>query len=92
MGKVRGVYKILVGKPEGNSTLGRPCRKWEYNIKADLREVGCGICAGWSWLRIETGTCECGDELSGSIKAGNFLIGCKTASFSRRTVLHGESK
>ena len=38
------------------------------------------------------GTCEYGDELSGSINAGNFLTSCKSVSFSRRTLLHGVSK
>jgi len=35
------VYRVLVGKPEGKSTLGRPRFRWEYNIKIDLQEVGC---------------------------------------------------
>jgi hypothetical protein len=42
MGKNRGVYKILVGKPEGKRPLGRPRRRWEDSIKIDLQEVGCG--------------------------------------------------
>jgi len=42
MGKGRGVYRVLVGKPEGNRPLGRPRRRWEDNIKMDLQEVGCG--------------------------------------------------
>jgi len=42
MGKRRGVYRVLVGKPEGKRSLGRPRRKWEYNIKMDLQDVGCG--------------------------------------------------
>jgi len=42
MGEVRGVYKVLVGKPEGRRPLGRPTRRWEDNIRMDLREVGCG--------------------------------------------------
>jgi hypothetical protein len=37
------VYRILVGKPEGNRPLGRPRRSWEDNIKIDLQEVGCGV-------------------------------------------------
>ena len=36
----RGVHKVLVGKPEGKRPLGRPRRRWEYNIKTDLQEVG----------------------------------------------------
>jgi hypothetical protein len=40
MGERRGEYRALVGKPEGRRPLGRPRRKWENNIKMDLREVG----------------------------------------------------
>jgi hypothetical protein len=46
MGERRGAYRVLVGKPEGRRPLGRPRRRWEDNIKIDLREVGCGG-AGW---------------------------------------------
>jgi len=42
MGEERGVYRVLVGKPEGKSTLGRPRRRWVDNIRMDLQEVGCG--------------------------------------------------
>jgi hypothetical protein len=42
MGEVRGAYKILVGRPEGKRPLGRPRRRWEDNIKTDLREIGFG--------------------------------------------------
>jgi hypothetical protein len=42
MGEGRGVYRVLVGKPEGNRPLGRVRRRWENNIKMDLQEVGCG--------------------------------------------------
>jgi len=42
MGERRGVYRILVGKPEGKRPLGRPKHKWEDIIKMDLHEVGCG--------------------------------------------------
>ena len=38
----RGVYTVLVGKPEGNRPLGRPRHSWEDNIKMNLQEVGCG--------------------------------------------------
>jgi hypothetical protein len=37
---VRGAYNILVGRPEGRRPLGRPRRRWEENIKMDLREIG----------------------------------------------------
>jgi hypothetical protein len=42
MGERRGAYRALVGKPEGRRLLGRPRRRWEDNIKMDLREVGWG--------------------------------------------------
>ena len=42
MGEGRGVHRVLVGKPEGKRTLGRPRRRREDNIKMDLREVGGG--------------------------------------------------
>jgi len=38
----KGVYRVLVGKPEGRRTLGRPRRKWVDNIRMDLQEVRCG--------------------------------------------------
>jgi hypothetical protein len=42
MGEVRGAYNILVERPEGRRPLGRPRRRWEDNIKMDLREIGFG--------------------------------------------------
>ena len=42
MGEERGVYKVLLGKPEGRRPLGRPRRRWVDNIRMDLQEVGCG--------------------------------------------------
>jgi len=42
MGEGRGVYRVLMGKPEGRRPLGKPRRRWEDNIKMDLQEVGCG--------------------------------------------------
>ena len=47
MGKRRGVYRILVGKPEGKRPLAR--RRWEDNIHMDLKEVGCG---GMDWIEL----------------------------------------
>ena len=49
MGQGRGVYRVLVGKPEGKRPLGRPRRRWEDNIKIDLQEVG-GGCEDWKEL------------------------------------------
>jgi hypothetical protein len=49
MGEGRGVYRVLVGRPEGRRPLGRPGHRWEDNIRMDLREVGCG-CVDWMEL------------------------------------------
>ena len=43
MGEERGVYRVLVGKPEGKRPLGRPRRGWVDNIRMDLQEVVCGL-------------------------------------------------
>ena len=53
MGERRGVYRVLLGKPEEKRPLGRPRHRWEDNIKVDLQEVGTLI--GSSWIRIGTG-------------------------------------
>jgi len=45
----RGVYRVLVGRPEGKTPLGRPRRRWEDNIKMALQEVGCG---GMDWIDL----------------------------------------
>jgi hypothetical protein len=75
------VYRVLVGKPEGKRPLGRPRRRWEVNIKMDLKEVG-GGCGDWMELaqdrdrwRALVGTVR--EELSSSINAGNFLTSGK---------------
>jgi hypothetical protein len=49
MGEERGAYRILVGRPEGRRPLGRPRRRWEDNIKMNLREVGWG---GMNWIEL----------------------------------------
>jgi hypothetical protein len=49
MGERRGVYRVLVGKPEGKRPLWRHRRRWEDNIKMDLQEVGCG---GVDWIEL----------------------------------------
>ena len=48
MGEERGVYRVLVGKPEGRKPVGRPRRRWVDNIRMDLQEVGCGY-MDWIW-------------------------------------------
>jgi hypothetical protein len=80
MGEDRGVHRVLVGKPEGKRPLGRPRCRWEDNIKMDLQEAGGGH-GDWMELAQDRGrwrgTCGYGEELSGSINAGNFLTSCK---------------
>jgi hypothetical protein len=49
LGEGRGVYRVLVGRPEGERPLGRPGRRWEDNIKLDFREIGIDG-ANWIWL------------------------------------------
>jgi hypothetical protein len=49
MGEGRGVYSVLVGRLEGKRPLGRPRRRWEDNIKMDLREIGID---GGKWIRL----------------------------------------
>jgi hypothetical protein len=49
MGERSGAYRVLVAKPEGRRPLGRPWRRWEDNIKMDLREVGWG---GADWIDL----------------------------------------
>jgi len=50
MGERRGVYRVLVGKPEGKGPLGRPMHRWE-----DLQEVGVRVWTASIWLWIGTG-------------------------------------
>jgi hypothetical protein len=45
----RGVYRVLVGRPEGKRPVGRPRRRWEDNIKMDLVEIGID---GANWIRL----------------------------------------
>jgi hypothetical protein len=64
MGKERGVYRVLVRKPEGKRPLGRPRRRWDDNIRIYLQEVGCeGFGLDWagSAYRQVAGNCECGN-------------------------------
>jgi len=87
----RGVYRLLVGKPEGK----RPRRRWEDNIKMDLQEAGCG---GMEWIELAQGRDRWRELVSAVMNfqvpwnAGNFLTSCKLVSFSRRTLFHGVSK
>jgi hypothetical protein len=49
MGEGRGVYRVLVAKPEGKRQLGRRRRRWKDNIKLDLREIGIDDA---NWIRL----------------------------------------
>jgi hypothetical protein len=95
MGKGRCVYSVLVGKPEGKKSMGRPRRIWENTIKMDLQEVGCG---GMDWIELAQDRDRWRALMNEVINlrilynAGDFLTSCKQASFSRRTLLHGVSK
>ena len=54
MGERRGVYRVLMGKPEGKRSLGRPRHRWEDNIKMGLQQLEWGAWTGVIWLRIWT--------------------------------------
>ena len=73
MGKSIGVYRVLVGKPEGKRPLGRPRHRWENNIKMDLQEVDC---EGMDWIDVaqdrDRWLVDAVMNL-GSIKCGEFL-------------------
>jgi hypothetical protein len=64
----RGVYRVLVVKPEGKRPLGRPRRRLEDNIMMDLQEVGF---EGMDWIDLSQDS-ECGNEPSGSTQCGEF--------------------
>jgi len=95
MDEEMGVYRVLVGKPEGRRPRGRSRRRWGDNIKMDLQEVGYGYMDwiglapdrdGWRTL-VSTVM-----NLRVPWNAGNFLTSCKPVSFSRRALHHGVSK
>ena len=73
------MYRVLVGKPEGKRSLGRPRCRWENNIKMDHQEVGCG---SMDWIDLAQEM----DRWQALVKAGIFLTS------SRRTLLHGVSR
>jgi len=65
-----GVYRVLVGKPEGKRPVGRPRRRWEDFIKMDLQEVGS---RGMKWIKLAQDGERCGNKSSSCIKCGEFL-------------------
>jgi len=77
IGQGRGVYRVLVGKPEGMRPLGRPRRRWEDNIKMDFQEVGGGY---GDWMELAQDRDRWRAFVSmGSKNAGNFLTSCRTS-------------
>jgi len=74
MGERRGVYRIFVGICEGKRPHGRPWRRWIILRWISRKwDVGYGLDrAGLGWGQV-LGTCDCGNEPSGSIKCGEFL-------------------
>jgi hypothetical protein len=76
LGDRRGVYMVLVGKPERKRSLGRLRRRWEENIKMNLQEVGCG---GMDWINLVRDTdrwralVNAVMNLRVTYNAGNFL-------------------
>jgi hypothetical protein len=55
MGEGGVAYRVLVGRPEGRRSIGRPRHRWRDNVKMDFQEVGWGTWAELMWLRIRTG-------------------------------------
>ena len=94
-GQERGVYRVLVGKPEGRRPLGRPRRRWVDNNRMDLQEVGCGY---MDWIGLAQDRDRWRTFVSAVMNmrvawnAGNFLSSCKPDSCSRRTLYHGVNK
>jgi len=55
MGERRGLYRVLMGKPEGKRPLERPRRRWEVILRWIFRILDVGVWTGSSWLRMGTG-------------------------------------
>jgi hypothetical protein len=64
-GEGRGVYRVLVGRPKGKRQLGRPRRRWDDNIKMDLREIGID---GANWIRLAQDTVQWRDFVNTVMK------------------------
>jgi hypothetical protein len=95
MGDERGVYRVLVGKPEGKKPLGRHRRRWVDNIRKDLQEVQCGYMDSIGlaqdrdrWRTLVSAVMN----LRVPCNAGNCLTSCKPDSCSGRTLHHAVNK
>ena len=90
-----GAYRVLVGKPEGKRSQGRPRRRWVDNIRTELQEVGCDY---MDWIGLAQDRDMWRTLVSAVMNlrfpwnAGNFLTSCKPGGFSRRTLHRGVSK
>ena len=84
MGERRNIYNVLVGKPEGKRSFGRPRRRWEDNIKMGLQEVGC---RGMDWIELTQDR----DRWRALVNGVIFLTSWEPVTFLRRALLHGVS-
>jgi hypothetical protein len=90
-GERRNAYRILVGKPEGERSLGRPICRWVDNIRMDLRETGgddmdcIDLAQDRDQWRALMNTVM---NLRVPLNTGKFLSGCTIGRFSRRAQLH----
>jgi hypothetical protein len=95
VGEGRGVYRVLVAKPQGKKPVGRTRHRWEDNIKMDLQEVGCG---GMDWIELAQVRDRWGALVNAvmviqvPLNARNYLTSCKPVSFSRKALVRGVSE
>jgi len=77
MAEIRNAYNIFIGEPEGKIPRVRPRRRWEGNIRIELREI---VWEDMDWIQLAQGrdqwreSCKHANESSGFIKFGQFLI------------------
>jgi hypothetical protein len=90
MGEKRNVYRMLVGKPEGKRSLGKPRHRWIYNIKMDLLETGLRVV---DWIGLAQDRCRQRALVNTvmnfrvPLNAGNLPSGCTTCGLSGGTQL-----